>query len=343
MSDQKEYIPDVVVSAPLSPSARRMLTVLVLQALEHLPDRTSFAIPTRVLALAIPGGPVRQVRDHLQTLAQTTFSWSGPSGDRDWGTATLLAYAGVAHDHCNYAFSPLMAQMLANPPGRARLQLAIQRHISSGHTLGLYELCAPWIGVKRTPWWPVDQVRSALGLADSAYYAEFKHFNAKILKPAMNELADRSDLCITPQVRREGRLVTRLRFHVQPNVGFAVQGAAQSPDRALRTALMRLGLSEAVVDSLLATEGSEALLTCVVPQRPVSVSNRAARLAVIHRVVSRRTRAQRDADKQAFLAGLRDSADRTDFERFAWMSARNADAICSFWEQRAPDAFAFST
>lgn len=331
MSDPTGQIPDVVVSAPLSPTARRVLTLLTLQALEHLPHRLSFTFPVPVLALAAPDGALGQA---LQTLAQTVFSWSGPQGETEWGAGALLAHAGIAQDQCCYAFSPLMGQMLAHSPGRARLQLAIQRHVSSGHALALYELCAPWTGAGRTPWWPVEQVRAALGLAGSAYYAEFKHFNAKILKPSALDLAGSSDLCITPRIRRAGRHVARLRFDVARTAAFAEHGAEHGTDSA--------GVSVAAMRSLLACEGQGAVDALRAPQGQISLHDRAARLAAIDRVVARRTRAQRETDKLAFLSHVHDPTDRSDFERFAWMSARNADAIWRFWQQRAPHDVAFA-
>lgn len=51
-----------------------------------------------------------------------------------------------------------------------------------------------------------------------------------------------------------------------------------------------------------------------------------------------RTPTQRDADRRLFLSRL-EGRHRDDFERHGWMSALNAAAIRSFWEELNPGAF----
>lgn len=67
---------------------------------------------------------------------------------------------------------------------------------------------------------------------------------------------------------------------------------------------------------------------------------RAAQLRRVQALVAARSPTQRDADRRAFLARLKDPAARTDFENHGWMSPQNAEAIRAFWRELVPDAFA---
>lgn len=326
--------PDVVLSAALPQQARSVLTLLVLHALDGLPKRTTFSLPADLLRRIALGA---HLEADLKTLAQTTFSWDDSDGA--WGTAALLTYAGVSAGRLSFAFSPVMAQMLAHAPGQARVQLAIQRRISSGHSLALYELCAPWSGRGRTPWWPVEQVRAALGLGDSSYYQTYKHFNSKVLKPALEDLSEHSDLRISPITQRQGRSVARLRFDVRQAGAFTMCDVPGDVHPGAVDMLTGLGVSVRLARHLVRVLDASAVQALLQPIRREPIKARAARLAVIHRLVSARSPGERDADKSAFLKSLPNAVDRADFERFAWMSSRNATAICQFWEARAPDAF----
>jgi hypothetical protein len=318
--------PDLRLSAPLALRARKLFNLLLLQAVDDLPQRISHSLPLDVLSLVLT--PAELASD-LRSLCQTTLHWDETNGN--WGTSPLLASAGRQNKEIGYALSPVLAQLLAHAPGRARVQSAMQSADTAGHALALYTLCAPWTGAGRTPWWPVDQVRAALGCEASAYYAEFKHFNAKVLKQAMAELAGGSDLLIAMRVRRDGRTVSALRFDVLLRAEMTVTEppAPDCPDALDR--LRQQGVSERLARYLLARGEAVTL-----PR----AATRAQRLAVIHRLISSRSRHQQEADKAAFLARISDPMHRQDFERFSWMSSRNAAAIAEFWETRAPEAFA---
>jgi hypothetical protein len=130
-----------------------------------------------------------------------------------------------------------------------------------------------------------------------------------------------------------------MRFDVglSPAITVTESPAVENPELAER--LRSLGLSHALARTWVQEAGEAQVAVLLRGLAPAGTANRAARLAVIHRVVASRTPAEREADKAAFLAQVSNPADRTDFDRFAWMSARNAAAIFRFWEARTPDAF----
>ena len=66
---------------------------------------------------------------------------------------------------------------------------------------------------------------------------------------------------------------------------------------------------------------------------------RAAKFAIVEELVSRRNPTQRDADKQLFMASLRDDLERESFAAHGWRSGLNAAAIFEFWADLEPGAF----
>jgi Initiator Replication protein, WH1/Initiator Rep protein, WH2 len=73
--------------------------------------------------------------------------------------------------------------------------------------------------------------------------------------------------------------------------------------------------------------------------RATERSARAAKFAIVEDLVSRRNPTQRDADKQLFMASLRDDLERESFAAHGWRSGLNATAIFDFWAELEPGAF----
>jgi len=67
-------------------------------------------------------------------------------------------------------------------------------------------------------------------------------------------------------------------------------------------------------------------------------AHRAACFDTVETLAAMRTRAQAETDRVAFLAGLREDADREDFRARGWRSSLNARAIFAFWEGLHPGA-----
>lgn len=104
----------------------------------------------------------------------------------------------------------------------ALINLNIQRRFTSGHGLALYENCYRFVRTGSTGWWPIDTFRRLMGVDDSAYYESFKHLNAKIIKPAVDEVNRTSNIDIAPEFQKRGRAVTEIRFLIRENKQLAM-------------------------------------------------------------------------------------------------------------------------
>lgn len=371
----KKHVAAIHVSGKLSLLQRKLSNVLLLNAYDTLTQAQYFQMDARTLCLMVGynSNDFQTLKQSLRGLAETVAEWDmlDSKGQQEWGVSSLLSYAKLKGGVCEYAYSPALAEKLADPKVFALINLNIQRRFTSGHALALYENCYRFHRTGSTGWWPLDTFRRLMGVDDSTYYEVYKHLNAKIIKPAVAEVNRTSNIVITPETRKRGRAVTDIRFAIRPNPQLAIldldDGAGQR--RApVYDRLRAMGVSDRLARQWM-TEHSEDQLTGkldyvtaqvdvksparylaaalrddygrageVEPTR-TPITGRAARLGRVQELVAARSPTQRDADKRLLLTSITDPNARLDFERHGWMSALNARAVIAFWEDMYPGAF----
>ncbi|WP_112313354.1 replication initiation protein [Pseudogemmobacter bohemicus] len=375
----KKHVAAIHVSGKLSLLQRKLSNVLLLNAYDTLTSQARHQIDARTLCLMIGynSNDMETLKTSLRGLAETVAEWDmlDADGQQEWGVSALLSYAKLKGGVCEYAYSPALAEKLHDPKVFALINLNIQRRFTSGHALALYENCYRFVRTGSTGWWSLDIFRRLMGVADSPYYDEFKHLNAKIIKPAVAEVNKTSNIVVVPELRKMGRQVTEIRFLISENPQLAIldlddgEGHRSSEVYAR---LRALGVSDRLARQWIQEHGEDHLhqkLDYVAGQGGVrnavgylskvlkeggakeavevsprnltgagALSPRAQRLARIQALAQARTPTQRDADRRLFLARL-DGAARDDFERHGWMSALNAATILAFWEEVSPGAF----
>lgn len=368
----KKHVAAIHVSGKLSLLQRKLSNVLLLNAYDRLGSAQVFEMDARTLCMMVGynSNDFDTLKASLRGLAETVAEWDmlGADGAQEWGVSSLLSYAKLKGGVCEYAYSPALAEKLADPKVFALINLNIQRRFTSGHALALYENCYRFHRTGSTGWWPLETFRRLMGVEDSAYYQSFKHLNAKIIKPAVAEVNKSSNIIVTPETRKRGRAVTDIRFTIAPNPQLAIldlddgAGLRRAPvydrlramgvsDRLARQWITQHG--EAVVAQKLAyieaqddVRSPVGYLTAALkddyglaakPETPKSA--RAQVLAVVQELVKSRSPTQRDADKRLFMSSLTQNSARDDFDKHGWMSALNRDAIERFWRDLFPEAF----
>lgn len=86
--------------------------------------------------------------------------------------------------------------------------------LQSGHSIRLYELLMKFNATGERVIY-LDDFKSALGISDK--YPEFKVLNRDVIKPAIEELNQRSDLIIKFDTIKKGRTVAALVFEFKQN------------------------------------------------------------------------------------------------------------------------------
>ena len=114
-----------------------------------------------------------------------------------------------------YEFNPYMADLLYNPEMYAKIKLSIQQNFINKYAVALYEVCIDYIMIGQTPYIKViDLKRLLLGEKKKKTYKQFKFFNSKVLKPALKNINQDTDLFITPEFKRVDRKISAIKFYV---------------------------------------------------------------------------------------------------------------------------------
>ncbi|MFC3567850.1 replication initiation protein [Paracoccus sp. TOH] len=368
----KKHVAAIHVSGKLTLLQRKLSNVLLLNAYDTLTSRTRHQIDARTLCLMIGynSNDMDTLKQSLRGLAETVAEWDmlDEKGQQEWGVSSLLSYAKLKGGICEYAYSPALAEKLNDPKVFALINLNIQRRFTSGHALALYENCYRFVRTGSTGWWPLDLFRRLMGVDGSAYYETFKHLNAKVIKPAVDEVNRTSNILLTPETKKQGRVVTDIRFRIKENPQLAILDMDDGEGMrhgAVYARLRGLGVSDRLARQWLSAHGEEQVLEKLdyvetrknvksklgyltaalegnfgpVPERAGEGGGpnpRAERLRRILEAVKARTPTQRDADKRLFLAQLSDARMRDDFEKHGWMSPLNSTRIAAFWEEMSP-------
>ena len=217
----KKHVGAVHVAGKLTLLQRKLANVLLLNAYDQLTTRRTHAIDARTLSMMVGfnSNDVATLKAALRGLVETLVEWDtlDPQGAAEWGVSSFLAQARLKGGVCEYAYSPALAEKLADPKVFALINLDIQRRFASGHALALYENCYRFVRTRSTGWWPIETFRRLMGVDGSSYYETFKHLNAKIIKPAVAEVNRTSNITVTPELARTGRAVTAIRFAIAEN------------------------------------------------------------------------------------------------------------------------------
>ena len=225
LADQnlKKHIAAIHINNRLTLTQRKASNVLLYNAYENLLTARVHRIRVKDLAEAIGFNThnLEPLKEALKTLARTVLEWNilDESGaHEEWGATTLLAQAVIKGGYCIYAYSPDLCEKLYRPEIYALLNLSIQRKFSSGYALALYENCLRYRRIGTTGWIGLDNLKRVLGIGETdAYYQDFRKFNDKIIKPAIRQVNETSDLFLDIEYQRDHRRIMAVRFLVRDN------------------------------------------------------------------------------------------------------------------------------
>ncbi len=219
----KKHVAAIHINNRLTLTQRKASNVLLYNAYESLLTARVHRIRVKDLAEAIGFNThnLDPLKEALKTLARTVLEWNildEEGRQEEWGATTLLAQAVIRGGYCVYAYSPELCEKLYRPEIYALLNLSIQRKFSSSYALALYENCLRYRRVGTTGWISLDILKRLLGISDAdGYYQDFRKFNDKVIKPAVRQVNDTSDLLLDIDYQRDRRKITAVRFKVNDN------------------------------------------------------------------------------------------------------------------------------
>jgi len=161
-----------------------------------------------------------ETKELLIPLMETVIGFNILGKDKKptgWEAATLLSYCRVEDGVCVYEYSHGLRQKLTNPEIFARISLTIQAKFQSKYALALYELFVDYRKIGQTPWITLPNFRVLMGLGEGEY-SLFKHLNNDVIKIALAEVNEHSNLFIKVEYQRRKRTVTALKFHIAEKI-----------------------------------------------------------------------------------------------------------------------------
>ena len=218
----KKHVGAIHVKGGLTLLQRKASNVLLLNAYHELPDPTvhehTIALSDLAAAIQFNSNNHRALKETLEALVDLKLVWNVlvPGGQREWGAGSLLAAVRIRDGSgvCRYQYSQALRELLHNPQIYARVNLLVQTRFTSAAGLALYENCLRFVRTGSTGWISVDDWRGLLGVGEDQY-TEYRRFWPKVLKPAIRQVNEQSDIRIEMETKRESRRITALRFAVR--------------------------------------------------------------------------------------------------------------------------------
>jgi len=212
----KKHAATIHCSNSLSLLQRKITNALLYHAYPELMTKEEHEITIKQLCKLIgyQGNNHAVIKEALKELLSTVIEWNlinDKTGLEDWTASSILASVSLQGPLCYYAYSPRMKLLLHSPSMFGRIDLFIQSQFRSSYGLALYENCTRYRGLPYTKWIEMDVFRKLMGVpADK--YPIFRDFKKRVLDKSIEEVNTYSDLVVEPEVYREGRKVTKLRF-----------------------------------------------------------------------------------------------------------------------------------
>jgi hypothetical protein len=216
----KKHAAAIHCSGELSLVERKLSNILLLNAYNDLLVKDTHSIPSKHLFAMLgweDSNNVEGLKNTLKRLMSTIveFNLMGDGGEV-WQAMTLLSSASLADGECRYAYAKDLAVKFYKPEIFAVINIAVQKQFKSNYALTLYENCVRFINVGSTGWWDLVTFRKIMG-AKSNTYDEFKRLSSFVIKIAMKEINDLSDIRIKVEYKKEKRKVIALRFLISPS------------------------------------------------------------------------------------------------------------------------------
>jgi plasmid replication initiation protein len=254
----------------LTLTQRKVVNILLKNAFSELNQDKTHTLPLSTLMDFLGWSSTSEVtkllKDSLKNLNIQQLEWNIFQKDRQkvWGVTTLLAYVQISHGQVEYAYSKPLRDLLYNPNIYARLNLAIQRVFTNKHALVLWEylcecLCSNKVEKITTDPILMDEFKKLLGIQTHKSYASFSALNAQVIKPALLEINEKSDLNVMVKFKKQGKKVTAVSFTSSRKDTHAICSHPEKVFEFLIHEAKEMGISEQLIKQNLKIYSAEKI------------------------------------------------------------------------------------
>jgi Initiator Replication protein len=258
---------------------RLAYATLMMSAREQVEERDGFfSAPLNTILRGFDGagGTARELKDHLRSMVTHVVEWQSPSPAEtvEWGACALLSEVRLSKKNgenwISWAYPPSLRTEVLDPQryGLGLRSTMVQFRTNAG--LALYNICARYkdnpshlTSKQHWHWWlPVltgkptpEEIRT-----------EFRFFNRDVVKPAVAEVNEVSELIVTVREIKVGRSIEFLQFEVRKRQAPAsvVQYKIEPIDMSSVIRAQQLGIDFELAEELFLKHGIPIFAAAVV-------------------------------------------------------------------------------
>ncbi len=229
----RKHVAAIHTSGELSLLERKMANVLLLNAYDDLITKRTHKISVKILTSMLgwdESNNIEKLKIALKKLTATSITFNlMEDGKEYWAAVSMLSFGEIKNGICSYRYDEFLAEKLYDPEIYSTINIKVQRELKGGYSLALYENCLRYKSVGSTGWWDLDKFRRLVG-AEGEYYDAFKVLNARLIKPAVEEVNKSSDIRIEPEFQREQRKIISIRFSIEENTQQTIFNAEKTDE-----------------------------------------------------------------------------------------------------------------
>ena len=211
----------IQIQGKITDLQRSTWNVLLANAYHELPIKDLHRISVAELAkgLGFDSPNEEYLSETLEALVNCIVKWNvlGKDPKVGSGVASLLGSVEIENGICTYSFAPHLRYKLYNPRIYTKLNLSLQKRITSRYAFILWEICFDYFNTTRnqgeTPFIPLDTFKEWMGIARDDY-PTFKTLNQRVIKPAIKEINERTNFSIEIEHKRIGRKIGEMKFKI---------------------------------------------------------------------------------------------------------------------------------
>lgn len=140
---------------------------------------------------------------------------NNPSKDK-WTAVPLMGPVAIAGGRIAFKLPTELVAGLKNPNGiMMYLSLRIQANFTSIYAQTLFAKAVPMASAGATPWMTLPEFSKWMNIDQWAWAKEFRYLNRDVIKVALEQINEHSDLVLTLETRKVERRVESLRFAIE--------------------------------------------------------------------------------------------------------------------------------
>lgn len=134
-----------------------------------------------------------------------------------WHSTPLLYDVSITNGKLYFRVPETLQKNIADPKTWTLLSFRIKNKFTSVYAYTLYQRCRLDQFRDATNWMTVDEFREIMNPGQAGLYTKFQDLQKRVIKPAVEQINEFSDIMVTADYKRRGRTITDIRFIIEKN------------------------------------------------------------------------------------------------------------------------------